>query len=654
MKRQTRTFYLLVTFFLACSSLIAQGYEVNPEIQGPYGIVEDDYKMPAREHADILPGRSTELWARVYAPTESSGELPAIKMPVALFLHGNHMTCGTGTDPRIDNNAQYTNNGTCPSGYVVTPNHRGYDYIARNLASWGYVVVSINANRGINAATGVNGDQGLNLARGRLVLKHLETLSNWNRNGGSAEFVGFDLKDRLDFDEIGLMGHSRGGEGMRAANHFYTEPNSVWQNKIEPMSIRAIIEIGPVDGQTQLTLNAANLAWSVLLPLCDGDVSSLEGVKPFDRMFGTTSESPKKPKSTFIVWGANHNYFNTEWQMSDASGCDDHDPIFDSNRIGSPEQQKVGLYAVAGFIRAHAGKTRTAELLHLFDPLSPLPDDLTNVTSIGRDYVATNDQSTTRKLVNWRTNAIKSQNGVTTSIRSPQLQPDRKTLSIQWNSRSNSNFVEVKLTKAQIDVGETIDFSLLGRSDQSATDFSANLRTIDSRELSTVNIKDFISIEKGTGRGLLQTVRIPSETLGITEPTDVESLVLRFNESQVGSIMLGEIRITKATEHIISGQERPAPTRNSRKSLSSSTYQSVIKAAVESVVTSENGLEYTVTVFAKDAFNARAKIPTLVLGDNAFNLSTNPDGSADRLVFTIPVTNKLTLKNKDEVYIEFR
>ncbi len=654
MRRQTWILRLIVMTSFACSSLAAIAQDVNPEVQGPYGIKENDYKLPSAEYADILPGRQTELWARVYAPTEASGNLPETKMPLALFLHGNHMTCGTGTNPRIDNNAQYTMNGTCPNGYVVTPNHRGYDYIARNLATWGYVVVSISANRGINAGSSVSGDQGLNLARGRLVLKHLEQLSSWNKNGGSANLIGFDLKDKLDFEEIGLMGHSRGGEGMRAANHIYYAPGSNWPEKIGPMTIKALIEIGPVDGQTQLTLNAPNLAWSVLLPLCDGDVSSLEGVKPFDRMYKTTTETPMKPKSTFIVWGANHNYFNTEWQRSDAGGCDDHQPIFDSNRIDSPQQQKVGIYAVSGFLRAHTGKSANATFLSIFDPFSPLPAGLASVTNIGRDYVKSNDQSTTRKLVNWQSNPIRNENGVTTDIRSPQLQQDRKVLNIQWNTRSENNFLEVMFPDASITVNETLDFSLLGRNAQQGTDFKINLRTRDGQELASVQLKDYLTLAKSTGRGLLQTIRIPAESLGITAATDIGSLVLRFNESQAGTVMLGEIRVTKESENLIGDGRTPMVAMNTSVNSQGSTYQATVRAVVESIVISEDGLESIVTVFAKDAFNARAKIPTLVVGDKAFNISYNPDGSADRLVFSIPATNELSIKEQGDVQIEYR
>ena len=83
-----------------------------------------------------------------------------------MFLHGNHATCGRfagAGSGRLDVNVQYTFTGTCPAGYVVVPSHEGYGYLAARLASWGYIVVSINANRGVNAAPGVQFDGGLNL-----------------------------------------------------------------------------------------------------------------------------------------------------------------------------------------------------------------------------------------------------------------------------------------------------------------------------------------------------------------------------------------------------------------------------------------------------------------------------------------------------------
>ena len=124
---------------------------------GPLATESAEYKLPATIDPDVSTQLATELWARVYRPSNLSGA----PFPLVLFLHGNHATCGRfeGIGPgRFDINVQYTFTGTCPAGYVVVPSHAGYAYLAERLASWGYIVVSINANRGVNAAPGVAGD----------------------------------------------------------------------------------------------------------------------------------------------------------------------------------------------------------------------------------------------------------------------------------------------------------------------------------------------------------------------------------------------------------------------------------------------------------------------------------------------------------------
>jgi predicted dienelactone hydrolase len=101
------------------------------------------------------------------------------------------------------------------------PSHRGYDYIATELASHGYFVVSINSNRGINNGNAAPGDPNLIYARGRLVLKHLQRLSDWNRGATTPGSIGVSLNGKLDLTQVGLMGHSKGGEGVRAAYNLY-------------------------------------------------------------------------------------------------------------------------------------------------------------------------------------------------------------------------------------------------------------------------------------------------------------------------------------------------------------------------------------------------------------------------------------------------
>ena len=287
-------------------------------LSATFKVVDGKYRLPASIDPSVTTEAKTELWAHVWRPRTGG------PYPLVVFLHGNHGTCGRFVPElgvRVDDRVDYSMTGKCPSGYVVTPNHLGYSYLARSLASYGFVVVSINANRGVNGAIPEADDYGLNLRRGRLVLRHLQELAKWNARGGAPDSLGFQLDGLIDFTQVGLMGHSRGGEGMRAAVAQFNDPDSPWPKRIGRLKLRSLFEIAPVDRQTSRTLNPVDIVWNVLLPGCDGDVSDLQGIRPFDRMLQDAAEARSLNKSTFQVFGANHNFYNTEWQVSDATGC---------------------------------------------------------------------------------------------------------------------------------------------------------------------------------------------------------------------------------------------------------------------------------------------------------------------------------------------
>src|SRR5262245_34078380 len=264
--QNTKLAIALLTAMLTATNVSFGQTTPDATAPGPFTTTSSEYKLPPTNDDLVAPQVVTELWARIYRPAN----LNNAPHPLLIFLHGNHATCGRfeGAGPgRFDINVQYTFTGTCPPGFVVVPSHAGYTYLADRLASWGYIVVSINANRGVNAAPGVEGDGGLNLRRGRLVLKHLQRLSEWSTAGGAPASLGFDVRGTLDFSHVGMLGHSRGGEGVRAAYNIYRDPGSPWPARIGPIGFEGIFEIGPVDGQTARILNADGTSWNVLLPM---------------------------------------------------------------------------------------------------------------------------------------------------------------------------------------------------------------------------------------------------------------------------------------------------------------------------------------------------------------------------------------------------
>ena len=73
-----------------------------------------------------------------------------------------------------------------------------------------------------------------------------------------------------------MMGHSRGGDGVRAAYNDYIAAGSIWPGMIEdPVTFKGVFEIAPVDF---LGNNSKGVAWNIIAGMCDGDVFDLEGI----------------------------------------------------------------------------------------------------------------------------------------------------------------------------------------------------------------------------------------------------------------------------------------------------------------------------------------------------------------------------------------
>ena len=520
---------------------------------GPSEVESAEYKFPAAVNPRVLASAETELWARVYRPKNLDA-----KHPVLLFLHGNHGTCGTGSNPRIDNSVAYTYRGTCPAGSVVTPNHLGYGYLAERMASWGYVVVSINANRGITGGDGEGNDEGLILARGKLVLEHLAKLARWDKGTEvTPASLGASLQGHLDLSHVGLLGHSRGGEGVRAAMALYQDAGSIWPAQIgSPVGFDGIFEIAPVDGQANRNLDARGAAWTVLLPMCDGDVFDLQGMNPFDRMTMGAAEARSFPKSMFAVWGTNHNFYNTEWQESDSEGCSRGQlALFSTNAIGSAKQRETALHAASAFFRANVGRYATPSSSQLLDPRYALPASLEALTPVERAYVDGTAEATTKRVEDFSQGG-RGLSGVApeladlrASYTRPEEHPNLTSVTLSWSASTQPSFKVRASANGLATAGfDTLAFRIAVKTQQlrvaapsvQLQDQSGALSNIVSAE----DYTDFGQQVHG-GHEVFDSVRLPLKSFTGINTALLSAIVVRFDGSKAASVGLADIRLAK-------------------------------------------------------------------------------------------------------------
>jgi len=306
--------------------------ESDPGDLGPLAVWHVEYTFGDSAFTPTGPGFPSpwpvELTASVTYPTD----LPSGPYPLIVLEHGRHSWSQSGMWPPVS-----------PSDAI--PSYEGYDYLGENLASYGNFVVSISTN-GINALDNSSPDLGT-LARAELLQRHLDILRDLDTTGvvtpfGTSPF-GTQFVGKIDLQNIGTMGHSRGGEGV-IEQYLYNEELG------SPYGIKAVFALAPVDFSREV-INGVPLG--VLLPYNDGDVSDLQGVHFYDDARYNVS-GDQAPKHTFYVLGANHNFFNTVWTpgLYPYETWDDGVGPADS-RLSPDQERGVGEAYMAAFFRTY-------------------------------------------------------------------------------------------------------------------------------------------------------------------------------------------------------------------------------------------------------------------------------------------------------------
>ena len=199
--------------------------------------------------------------------------------PVLFIAHGNHV--------------------------VTVDSYLGYAYLGEYLASWGYVVVSVDHNA-CNMLSGEND------GRAVLLLEHIGQVLSYNE----AELAGL-----MDPERIALAGHSRGGETVATAalfNHYDRYPENGTIRFDYHYAIRSLIAIAPTEGQYEPgdhSVELTDINYLLLYGSNDQDVTNFQGMNQYENIH--FSGAGDYIKSALWIAGANHGQFNSLWQDED-------------------------------------------------------------------------------------------------------------------------------------------------------------------------------------------------------------------------------------------------------------------------------------------------------------------------------------------------
>ena len=302
----------------------------DPTARGPYGhqVIEEakfglaTIEEPNSDGAAPTAGTSqaaeqVEIRGQLYLPDWSLRTKPS---PLIVLVHGNHGSCDSGQDSTTATCAQYKHN------------EDGYAYLAENLATWGYTTFSISQDQ-LMMRQDNNKGKGMHNRR-MLIAATLDAISAAAKAKGlpvdAHTTIGTTLAGHLDLTRIGLMGHSRGGDAVA---------NFLDYNRIRTdgprYPISGVISLAPVDYERKAPYG---MPYMTILPMCDGDVSNLQGARLFERSQYVNPNDPF-PRIQVEQLGAIHNWYNTVWyadggadgQANNDAACGNSAPFATNN-----------------------------------------------------------------------------------------------------------------------------------------------------------------------------------------------------------------------------------------------------------------------------------------------------------------------------------
>lgn len=415
----------------------------------------------------------------------------------------------------------------------------GYSYLAEPLAKKGNIVISLDSNflnRSWSDLMMTSGlySRGDMPARSQLVIEHLKVLSKFNGDNQTPFF------QKIDFSQVSLIGHSRGGEAVSHA------PFLLQKENLTNINIQTIIAIAPVDSNYWPEGRRSQLLDTNYM-LIHG---SLDGEIPFygRGQYSRTSirKELRKMKIALYIEGANHGQFNSRWGKNDkAYGSPLARRWNLRDLIPTKTQEGIAKDAIFSFLQFSNQGNLEEDADYLVSTLKERWKPKTNIKTqyqIGSPttLIDFESQQPSFKTSSLNTNVVEfvpEAHALHLSWKNCKESTEKTRCSIEYKLKESANST---FNQAYIDIANISDnaaeFSLeLNFTDNSKQIFNANrIAPKTTRHLD----KTDLLVRNKTSEVVFETYRFDIEN----EKT-LNSLTLIFNDASEGNIYIDNISL---------------------------------------------------------------------------------------------------------------
>tara|TARA_A100001011_G_C14285821_1_gene833665 strand:- start:304 stop:2091 length:1788 start_codon:yes stop_codon:yes gene_type:complete len=286
-------------------------------------IMQDDWNQSKINWREIFWGfnkKNIPLNGRLWIPDGNE------KYPIISIIHGNHSM------------QEFSDNG--------------YNYLGEFLSSHGYIFNSVDQNF-LNGSW--DGDfKGKEMTtRSWHFLENLSYLKKLSSDSLSPLF------NKVDFNKVIFIGHSRGGEAVNLAakfNDLSTYPDNGNVKFNYNFNIIGVVTLAPTDYRYNRNYKLKNINYLSLQGSMDSDEESFFGMRQSNRI---TNSIDSLVNTNILIEGANHSQFNTSWGKSDL-GFPSKYLINYRNIIPDWLQRKILTYYLINFVNYVSGKDLNA------------------------------------------------------------------------------------------------------------------------------------------------------------------------------------------------------------------------------------------------------------------------------------------------------